>query len=145
MTRCCCAEETGLNFDTDAVLRQPTESSEVRLFELDNGTCPRPARQEGLGLRALCREPHLGRCQRRQRQDVRLLAALPLHPQRRFPTPPEVLAGRPEHLLDNRLEALAWDVRAITLSALKCGGPWHEIGVDDPSPRRERYSEPVSR
>lgn len=31
-------KETGLNFNTDAVLYVPTASSEVRLFELDNGT-----------------------------------------------------------------------------------------------------------
>ncbi|MGX5187068.1 replication-relaxation family protein, partial [Streptomyces avermitilis] len=31
-------KEIGLSFNTDAVLAQPTATSEVRLFELDNGT-----------------------------------------------------------------------------------------------------------
>jgi hypothetical protein len=31
-------KETGLSFNTDAVLAWPTQTSEVRLFELDNGT-----------------------------------------------------------------------------------------------------------
>ncbi|GCD32336.1 hypothetical protein OEIGOIKO_00048 [Streptomyces chrestomyceticus JCM 4735] len=31
----------GLNFSTDAVLTLPTATSEVRLFEVDNGTMPR--------------------------------------------------------------------------------------------------------
>ncbi|MFD4610410.1 replication-relaxation family protein [Streptomyces sp. NPDC058440] len=31
-------KETGLSFNTDAVLALPTKTSEVRLFELDNGT-----------------------------------------------------------------------------------------------------------
>ena len=31
-------KETGLSFNTDAVLAWPTKTSEVRLFELDNGT-----------------------------------------------------------------------------------------------------------
>ncbi|MFG2873944.1 replication-relaxation family protein [Streptomyces sp. NPDC048337] len=30
-------KETGLSFNTDAVLPVPTKTSEVRLFELDNG------------------------------------------------------------------------------------------------------------
>ncbi|MFE9627600.1 replication-relaxation family protein [Streptomyces sp. NPDC006527] len=32
---------TGLSFNTDAVLAWPTKTSEVRLFELDNGTMSR--------------------------------------------------------------------------------------------------------
>ncbi|WP_328675091.1 replication-relaxation family protein [Streptomyces sp. NBC_00343] len=31
-------KEIGLSFNTDAVLAEPTPTSEVRLFELDNGT-----------------------------------------------------------------------------------------------------------
>ncbi|MFD7630194.1 replication-relaxation family protein [Streptomyces sp. NPDC059851] len=31
-------EETGLSFNTDAVLVVPTKISEVRLFEIDNGS-----------------------------------------------------------------------------------------------------------
>lgn len=31
-------KETGLSFNTDAVLAWPTKTSEVRLFELDNGS-----------------------------------------------------------------------------------------------------------
>ncbi|MFE1547861.1 hypothetical protein [Streptomyces sp. NPDC058718] len=31
-------KETGLSFNTDAVLAVPTKTSEVRLFELDDGT-----------------------------------------------------------------------------------------------------------
>ncbi|MCM2388098.1 hypothetical protein [Streptomyces albipurpureus] len=69
-----------------------------------------------------------------------------------FPRLHVVLAGLPEHLLDNRLQALAADVEGIavavwvnTLPRLQLGEPWFEIGVVDPDLRRERYPEPVGR
>ncbi|MCX4399923.1 replication-relaxation family protein (plasmid) [Streptomyces sp. NBC_00053] len=34
-------KQTGLSFNTDAVLAVPTKTSEVRLFELDNGSMSR--------------------------------------------------------------------------------------------------------
>jgi hypothetical protein len=60
-----------------------------------------------------------------------------------------VLAGKAEHLLDNRLQALAADVQGIavavwakTLPRLRRGEPWYEIGIDDPIRRcvTERFS-----
>ncbi|WP_232837973.1 hypothetical protein [Streptomyces atratus] len=70
----------------------------------------------------------------------------------RLPTLHVVLAGKAEHLLDNRHQALAADVQGITVAVwvntlprLQRGEPWYEIGVDDPDRRRERYLEPVGR
>ncbi|MFF7146212.1 replication-relaxation family protein [Streptomyces sp. SID2888] len=69
-----------------------------------------------------------------------------------FPRLHVVLAGKEEHLLDNRLQALAADVRGIavavwvnTLPRLQRGRPWYEIGVDDPDRRCERSPEPRGR
>ena len=69
-----------------------------------------------------------------------------------FPRLHVVLAGKEEHLLDNRLQALADDVQGIavavwvnTLPRLQRGEPWYEIGVYDPDRRRRRYPEPVGR
>ncbi|MEU8701644.1 hypothetical protein AB0C61_29095 [Streptomyces sp. NPDC048680] len=70
----------------------------------------------------------------------------------RFPLLYVVLAVKAEHLLDNRRQALAADVKGIpvavwvnTLLRLKRGEPWCEIGVDDPDCRRRRYPEPGGR
>ncbi|WP_246144701.1 hypothetical protein [Actinacidiphila oryziradicis] len=70
----------------------------------------------------------------------------------RFPTLHVVLAGKAEHLLDNRRQALAKAVRGITVAVLvttlprlQRGEPWYEIGVDDPHRRRKRYPEPAGR
>ncbi|MEU9181867.1 hypothetical protein AB0C90_34545 [Streptomyces sp. NPDC048550] len=63
-----------------------------------------------------------------------------------FPRLHVVLAGKAEHLLDNRLKALTATVRGITIAVwvntlprLQRGEPWYEVGVDDPNRRRERY------
>ncbi|MFF9378887.1 hypothetical protein ACF1BB_30760 [Streptomyces griseoluteus] len=57
--------------------------------------------------------------------------------------------AREEHLLDNRLQALADDVKGIavaawvnTLPRLQRSEPWNEIGVAEPDRRRRRYPEP---
>lgn len=70
----------------------------------------------------------------------------------RFPLLYVVLAGKEEHLLDNRRQALTADVEGIavavwvnTMPRLKRGDPSYEIGVDDPDRRRRRYPEPVGR
>ncbi|WP_081236961.1 hypothetical protein [Streptomyces viridosporus] len=69
-----------------------------------------------------------------------------------FPRPHVVLAGKEEHLLDNRRQALTTDVRGIviemwvnTLPRLKRGEPRYEIGVDDSYRRRRRYPESADR
>ncbi|MFE3902047.1 hypothetical protein ACFXPY_17360 [Streptomyces sp. NPDC059153] len=69
-----------------------------------------------------------------------------------FPRLHVVLAGKEEHLLDDRLQALTADVQGIavavwanTLLRLQRGEPWYEIGVDDPDRRRTWYPEPVGR
>ncbi|MER6113801.1 hypothetical protein [Streptomyces hirsutus] len=69
-----------------------------------------------------------------------------------FPRLYVVLAGKAEHLLDNRLQALAADVKGIavavwvnTLPRLQWGESWFEIGVDDPDRPRRRYPEPPGR
>ncbi|MFD9268673.1 hypothetical protein ACFWB1_03945 [Streptomyces goshikiensis] len=63
-----------------------------------------------------------------------------------------VLAGKAEHLLDNRLQALTAAVQGITIAVgantlprLKRGEPWYEVSVDDPRRRRARYPEAVGR
>lgn len=70
----------------------------------------------------------------------------------RFPPLHVVLAGKEEHLLQRRLEALAEAVDGIavsvfatTLPALRRREKWVRLGTDDPGRRRERYPEPVSR
>jgi hypothetical protein len=69
-----------------------------------------------------------------------------------FPRLHVVLAGKAEHLLDNRLQVLTADVQGIavavwvnTLPRLQRGEPWYEIGVDDPDRRRRCYLEPTGR
>jgi hypothetical protein len=63
-----------------------------------------------------------------------------------------VPAGKEEHLLDNRLKALADDAKGIavavwanTLPRLQRGEPWYEIGIDAPDRPRRRYPEPAGR
>ncbi|MCX5195781.1 hypothetical protein OOK31_18090 [Streptomyces sp. NBC_00249] len=77
------------------------------------------------------------------------------HRYTRFKTFPRlyvVLAGKAEHLLDNRRQALTDAVQGITIAVwvntlprLQRGEPWYEIGVDDPDRRRARYPEAVGR
>ncbi|WP_241846023.1 hypothetical protein [Streptomyces sp. MJM1172] len=62
------------------------------------------------------------------------------------------MAGRAEHLLDNRLQALTVAVQGVTVAvwantppSLQRGEPWYEIGFDDPHRRRARYPEAVGR
>ncbi|WP_345045560.1 hypothetical protein [Streptomyces sannanensis] len=43
------------------------------------------------------------------------------------------------------VHGIAVNVLALTLPALQRGEPWQRLGVDDPSHRRDRYSEPASR
>ncbi|MFJ2833534.1 replication-relaxation family protein [Streptomyces sp. NPDC087263] len=146
-------KETGLNFNTDAVLALPTASSEVRLFELDNGTMS----QARLAKEVWDYERYAGhRIWEGARGTIGKTYAFwsryRYTRSEQFPTLHVVLAGKPEHLLDNRLKALAHNVRgitvpvlAITLPAIQRGEPWRQIGVDDPYRRRERYPEPVGR
>ncbi|MEU6603069.1 replication-relaxation family protein [Streptomyces flaveolus] len=146
-------KETGLSFNTDAVLALPTKTSEVRLFELDNGTMS----QARLAKEVWDYERYAGH---RVWEGARGTVGntFPFWQRHRytrsqtFPRLHVVLAGKEEHLLDNRLKALADDVKGIavavwvnTLPRLQRGEPWYEIGVDDPDRRRRRYPEPVGR
>ncbi|MFG2408087.1 replication-relaxation family protein [Streptomyces brevispora] len=145
--------ETGLSFNTDAVLAVPTKTSEVRLFELDNGTMP----QARLAKEVWDYERYAGH---RAWEGARGTngSTYPFWQRYRytrsktFPRLHVVLAGKAEHLLDNRLQALTAAVKGITvqvwvntLPRLKRGEPWYEIGVDDPDRRRRRYPEPIGR
>ncbi|MFE3695512.1 replication-relaxation family protein, partial [Streptomyces sp. NPDC059129] len=145
--------ETGLSFNTDSVLAVPTESSEVRLFELDNGTMSRAR----LAREVWDYERYAGH---RVWEGARGTngSTYPFWQRHRytrsktFPRLHVVLAGKAEHLLDNRLRALTADVEGIavavwvnTLPRLQRGEPWFEIGTDDPYRRRERYPEPSGR
>ncbi|MEU5525271.1 replication-relaxation family protein [Streptomyces sp. NPDC047860] len=136
-----------------AVLAWPTKTSEVRLFELDNGTMS----QARLAKEVWDYECYAGH---RVWEGARgtIGTTYPFRQRHRhtrsqtFPRLHVVLAGKEEPLLDNRLKALADDVEGIavavwvdTLPRLQRGEPWDEIGVDDPDRRRRRYAEPVSR
>lgn len=146
-------KEIGLSFNTDAVLAWPTKTSEVRLFELDNGTMS----QARLAKEAWDYERYAGHrvWEGARGTNGRTYPFWQRHRYTRSKTFPRlhvVLAGKEEHLLDNRLQALAADVRGITIAVwvntlprLQRGEPWYEIGVDDPHRRRERYPEPVGR
>ncbi|MCM2388123.1 replication-relaxation family protein [Streptomyces albipurpureus] len=146
-------KETGLSFNTDAVLAVPTESNEVRLFELDNGTMSRAR----LAREVWDYERYAGHrvWEGARGTNGRTYSFWQRHRYTRSQTFPRlhvVLAGMEEHLLDNRLQALAADVKGIavavlvnTLTRLQRGEPWYEIGVDDPYARRERYPEPPGR
>ncbi|GAA1535980.1 hypothetical protein GCM10009730_51480 [Streptomyces albidochromogenes] len=145
--------ETGLSFNTDAVLALPTKTSEVRLFELGYGTTS----QARLAKEVWDYERYAGH---RVWEGARgtIGGTYPFGQRHRytrsktFPRLHVVLAGRAEHLLDNRLQALTADVQGITIAVwantlprLQRGEPWYEIGVDDPHRRRDRYSEAVGR
>ncbi|MEW2400306.1 replication-relaxation family protein [Streptomyces sp. NPDC046862] len=146
-------KETGLSFNTDAVLALPTKTSEVRLFELDNGTMS----QARLAQEVRDYERYAGHrvWEGARGTNGRTFPFWQRHRYTRSESLPRlhvVLAGKAEHLLDNRLQALTADVHSIaiavwvnTLPRLKRGEPWHEIGVDDPDRRRQRYPEPVGR
>lgn len=144
-------KEIGLSFNTDAVLAQPTATSEVRLFELDNGTMS----QARLAREVWDYERYAGhRVWEGARGTIgRTFPFWQRHRYTRSQTFPRlhvVLAGKQEHLLDNRRQALTADVHGIaiavwanTLPRLQRGEPWYEIGVDDPDRRRDRYPEPA--
>ncbi|MFF0110065.1 replication-relaxation family protein [Streptomyces hirsutus] len=146
-------KETGLSFNTDAVLAQPTATSEVRLFELDNGTMT----QERLAKEVWDYERYAGHRVWEGARGIigRTFPFWQRHRytrSERFPRLHVVLAGIEEHLLDNRRQALTADVRGITIAVwvntlprLKRGEPWYEIGVDEPDRRRQRYPEPAGR
>lgn len=146
-------KETGLSFNTDAVLAVPTQTSEVRLFELDNGTMS----QARLAKEVWDYERYAGHrvWEGARGTNGRTFPFWQRHRytrSERFPRLHVVLAGKEEHLLDNRRQALTADVHGIaiavwvnTLPRLKRGEPWYEIGIDDPDRRRDRYPEPVSR
>ncbi|WP_245699533.1 replication-relaxation family protein [Streptomyces roseifaciens] len=146
-------KKIGLSFNTDAVLAAPTKSSEVRLFELDNGSMS----QARLAKEVWDYERYAGhRAWEGARGTIgRTYPFWQRHRYTRSKTFPRlhvVLAGKEEHLLDNRLQALAADVKGIavavwvnTLPRLQRGEPWYEIGVDDPDRRPQRYPEPAGR
>ncbi|MFD5098314.1 replication-relaxation family protein [Streptomyces albidochromogenes] len=146
-------KQTGLSFNTDAVLAVPTKTSEVRLFELDNGTMS----QARLAKEVWDYERYAGH---RVWEGARGTngSTYPFWQRHRytrserFPRLHVVLAGKEEHLLDNRRQALTADVKGITIAVwvntlprLQRGEPWYEIGVDDPDRRRQRYPEPAGR
>ncbi|MFJ4577317.1 replication-relaxation family protein [Streptomyces sp. NPDC088846] len=146
-------KETGLSFNTDAVLAWPTKTSEVRLFELDNGSMS----QARLAKEVWGYERYAGH---RVWEGARgtIGGTYPFWQRHRYTRSKTfqrlhvVLAGKEEHLLDNRRQALAADVKGIaiavwvnTLPQRQRGEPWYEIGVDDPDRRRARYPEPAGR
>lgn len=146
-------KEIGLSFNTDAVLAVATQTSEVRLFELDNGTMS----QARLAKEVWHYERYAGhRVWEGARGTIgRTFPFWQRHRytrSERFPRLHVVLAGKEEHLLDNRRQALTADVKGIaiavwvnTLPRLQRGEPWYEIGVDDPDRRRDRYPDPGGR
>ncbi|WP_234345684.1 replication-relaxation family protein [Streptomyces sp. NRRL F-5755] len=143
----------GLSFSTDAVRTLPTATSEVRLFEVDNGTMTRVRLAKG----GWDYERYAGhRLWEGARGTVGRsydFWARHRYPRSRlFPTLHVVLTGLPEHRLQRRLQALARDVEGIiiavlatTLPRLKRGEPWSELAVDDAPRRRARYPQVISR
>ncbi|MFI9228444.1 replication-relaxation family protein [Streptomyces rimosus] len=143
----------GLSFSSDAVLTLPTATSEVRLFEVDNGTMTRARLAKGdwdyeryAGHRAW--EGARGTVGR----TYDFWARHRYTRSRLFPTLHVVLTGLPEHLLQGRLEALARGVEGITIAVLvttlprlKRGEPWYELAVDDDHRRLARYAQVFSR
>ncbi|MET8115963.1 replication-relaxation family protein [Streptomyces prasinus] len=139
-----------LMLDTVAV---PTKTSEVRLFELDNGTMSRArlAKEVWDYERYAGHRVWEGACGTNGStypfwQRHRYTRS------ERFPRLHVVLAGKAEHLLDNRRKALTADLQGIpvavwanALPRLKRGEPWYEIGVDAPHRRRARYPKPTGR
>jgi hypothetical protein len=110
-------KETGLSFNTDAVLALPTRASEVRLFELDNGTLS----QARLAREVWDYERYAGHrvWEGARGTNGRTFPFWQRHRYTRSQTFPRlhvVLAGKEEHLLDNRLQALAADVKGITVA-----------------------------
>jgi hypothetical protein len=135
-------KETGLSFNTDAVLALPTKTSEVRLFELDNGTMS----QARLAKEVWDYERYAGhRVWEGARGTIgNTYPDLPAAARRpggqggapaRQP-PQGAHRRRPRHRHRGVSEHLP---------RLKRGEPWYEIGVDDPHRRRERYPEPADR
>lgn len=121
-------KETGLSFNTDAVLAVPTKTSEVRFFELDDGTMS----QARLAKEVWDYERYAGH---RPWEGARgtIGGTYPFWQRHR-----------------NRLQALTGAVQGITIAVwantlprLQRDGPWYEIGVDDPHRRRARYPEAV--
>ena len=126
-------KETGLSFNTDAVLAAPTKTSEVRLFELDNGTMS----QARLAKEVWDYERYAGHrvWEGARGTNGRTFPFWQRHRytrSERFPRLHVVLAGKEEHLLDNRRQALTADVHGIaiaiavwvnTLPRLKRGEP----------------------
>ncbi|MEF3117663.1 replication-relaxation family protein [Streptomyces chrestomyceticus] len=143
----------GLSFSTDAVLALPTATSEVRLFEVDNGTMTRAR----LAKEVWDYERYAGhRVWEGARGTIGrsydFWARHRYTRSRHFPTLHVVLTGLPEHLLQRRLEALARDVECITIAVLATtlprlqrGEPWYELAVDDYPRRRARYPQVSSR
>lgn len=136
-------KETGLRFVTDAVLALPTNASEVQLFEVDYATMSRAR----LAREVWDYERYAGH---RVWEGARGTngSTFPFWSRYRYPRshrfPPlqVVLAGKAEHLLQRRLEALAAavdgitvSVFAVTLPGLQRGEPWTRLGTDDPSRR----------
>ncbi|MGI5484809.1 replication-relaxation family protein [Streptomyces lavendofoliae] len=110
-------KETGLSFNTDAVLAVPTRTSEVRLFELDNGTMS----QARLAKEVWDYERYAGHRVREESRGT-IGTTYPFWQRHRytrsktFPRLHVVLAGKAEHLLDNRRQALTADVQGITIA-----------------------------
>ncbi|WP_234323752.1 replication-relaxation family protein [Streptomyces sp. NRRL F-2580] len=146
-------KEIGLSFNIDAVLAVPTKTSEVRLFELGNGSMS----QARLAKEVWDYERYAG-CRVWEGARSTIGGTYPFWQCHRytrsktFPRLHVVLAGKAEHLLDNRRQALAAAVHGITIAVrvntlprLERGEPWYEIGVDGPDRRRARYPEAVGR
>lgn len=136
-------KETGLTFNTDAVLNVPGRASEVGLYEIDNGTMSRAR----LAREVWDYERYAGH---RVWEGARgtIGGTFPFWSRyrytrsERFPPLHVVLAGKEEHLLKRRLEALAAavdgiavSVFAITLPALQRREGWVRLGTDHPDRR----------
>ncbi|WP_327749455.1 replication-relaxation family protein [Streptomyces europaeiscabiei] len=146
-------KETGPSLNTDAVLAVPTKTSEVRLFELDNGTMSRARLAKEVSDYERCAGHRVW--EGAHGTNGRTLPFWQRHRytrSERFPRLHVVLVDTEKHLLDNRRQALTADVYGIAIAVwvnnlrrLKRGEPWYEIGVDAPDRRRDRYAEPVGR
>jgi hypothetical protein len=146
-------KETGLTFNTDAVLAVPGKTAEVRLFEIDNGTMS----QARLAREVWDYERYAGHrvwegARGTNGSTFPFWSRYRYTRSDRFPTLNVVLAGKAEHLLQRRLEALAAAVDGITVSVFAITLPglqrregWVRLGTDNPHRRRERYPEPVGR
>ncbi|WP_078910313.1 replication-relaxation family protein [Streptomyces sp. NRRL S-87] len=129
------------SFHTDAVLAVPTKTSEVRFFELDNGTMS----QARLAKEVWDYERYAGH---RVWEGVRgtIGGTYPFWQRHRytrsetFPRLHVVLAGKAEHLLDNRLQALSAAVQGITIAVWANTLP--NTGAAPATPKSARYSRP---